>query len=250
MTPRISFLRDSGPDQQAVGLDRLAQPRLVRREPEEEVLLLGPLARPLVVGADVARLAQLVLVLEALAARAVPARVAAEVDGLAAVGRRRPAQPLPQLQHAAAVQVVGRADEAVVADVVALPERLEPRRDAVAVLLLGDALLPGDALDVLPVLVRARQEEHVLPGQPARAGERVRGDRGVRVADVRHVVHVVDRRRDDRRALAFAHFVPVVPELAVAPERQAARAAARTSLIATPFSPAARWQSSNSGQAL
>ena len=244
MTPRISFLRESGRMQQAVGLDRLAQPGLVRREAEEEVLLLGPLARPLVVGADVVRLAQLLLVLEALAARAVPAAVLPEVDRVPAVGRLRLAQEGPQLQDAPAMDVLGRPDEAVVADVVTVPQRAERRGDDVAVLLLGDAALARDPLDVLPVLVGAGQEEDVLPPETPRAGEGVGRDRGVGVADVRHVVDVVDRRRDDRNALRCAHRLPGLPA------RHAARAAASISFTATPLSAAARWQSSNSGHAL
>ena len=196
------------PDAQPVGLDRLAQPGLVRREAEEEVLLLGPLAGPLVVGADVVRLAQLLLVLEALAARAVPAAVLPEVDRVPAVGRLRLAQARPQLQDAPAVDVLGGPDEAVVADVVPVPQRAERRRDDVAVLLLGDAPLARDPLDVLPVLVGAGQEEDVLPPEAPRARQRVGGDRRVGVADVRHVVDVVDRRRDDRNALGGAHRLP------------------------------------------
>ncbi len=233
-----------GADLQRVALDRLAQPALVGRQPEEEVLLLRPLAGSLVIGADVARLLQLLLVLEALAARAVPARVGAAVDGVAPVGCLRDPQLLPEAQHAALVDQVGGADEAVVADVVALPQLAEGRRDPVAVLLLGDALLARDTLDVLAVLVGAGQEEDVVAGEPARARERVGRDRGVRVADVRHVVHVVDRRRQVERALGGGHAG--FPD----PERQAASAAARTSFTATPASAARRWQSSNSGHAL
>ena len=233
-----------GPDADAVALDLVLEPRLVGREPEEEVLLLGPLAGQLVVGADVPRLAQLLLVLEALAARAVPPGVAAPVDRVAAVGRLRDAQHLPQLQDAAAVNVLGRADEAVEADVVPPPQRAELGRDAVAVLLLGDPLLARDPLDVLPVLVGPRQEEHVAAGEALGPRERVGGDRRVRVADVRNVVDVVDRGRDEERALRGGHL------LFVSAARQAARAAASTSFTAAPWAAAARSQSPNSGHAL
>src|SRR6185503_2897515 len=215
-----------GPDPEHVLLDALAQPALVGRQAEEEVLLLEPLARPLVVGAEVAGLAQLLLVLVALAARAVPAGVGAAVDGVLPVGRLRRAQLLPQLQHAAPVDLVGRADEAVVADVVAGPELAELGGDLVAVLLLADPALAGDALDVLAVLVGAGQHERVVAGEPARARERVERDRRVGVAHVGHVVDVVDRRRRVERALRGGHFP--------ACERQADRAAARTSFTATP----------------
>src|SRR5207245_1938004 len=115
--------------------DLLAQPAFVGRKAEEEVLLLGPLARPLVDGAQVARLLQLVLVLERLAPRAVPAGVGPLVDRGAAVGALRLHQTAPQLEDAPDVQVLGRADEAVVADVEPVPELPEDGRDLVAVLL-------------------------------------------------------------------------------------------------------------------
>src|SRR5262249_49537413 len=94
--------------------------------------------------------------------------------------------------------------------------------------------------DVLAVLVGAGQEERGPAAQPARARERVGGDRCVGVADVRDVVQVVDGRRQVVRRLVVAH-----PLLGRA--LQAAIAAAWTSLIATPRAVARRWQSSNSG---
>jgi hypothetical protein len=103
------------------------------------------------------------------------------------------------------VDVLGRADEAVVADVVALPQRAERRRHPVAVLLLRDALLAGDPLDVLAVLVGAGQEEDVVAGEAAGPSERVGGDRGVGVPHVGQVVHVVDGGRDEEGALRDGH---------------------------------------------
>ncbi len=231
-----------GANLELVALDPLAQPALVGRQAEEEVLLFEPLAGPLVIEAEVAGLAQLVLVLEGLAARAVPPGVDAAVDGVLPVGSLRDTQLLPEPEDAAPVDLVGRADEAVVADVVAGPELAELRGDLVALLLLADPALAGDALDVLAVLVGARQHERVVAGEPARARQRVDRDRRVGVPHVWHVVDVVDRRRRVERALRGGHFP--------ACERQAESAAARTSFTATPFSAARRWQSSNSGHAL
>ena len=51
-------------------------------------------------------------------------------------------------------------------------------------------------LDLLPVLVRAGQEEDVVAVQPLEARHHVGGDRGVGVADMRRTVHVIDRGRD------------------------------------------------------
>ena len=51
-------------------------------------------------------------------------------------------------------------------------------------------------VDRLAVLVGAREEEDVLPALAHVAGQHVRRDRRVRVAEMRLRVHVVDRRRD------------------------------------------------------
>ena len=51
-------------------------------------------------------------------------------------------------------------------------------------------------LDLLAVLVGAGEEEDLAAVQAHEAGQRVAGERGVGVADMRGVVDVVDRRRD------------------------------------------------------
>src|SRR3990170_7325794 len=104
-------------------------------------------------------------------------------------------------------------------------------------------LVTGVQTCALPIF-GAGEEERVVAGEPTRPRERVGRDRGVGVPDVRDVVHVVDRRREIERALRGGHAG--FPD----PERQAARASARTSFTATPASAARRWQSSNSGHAL
>ena len=221
-----------GPNEEPVGRDELPEPVLVGREAKEEVLLLGPLARALVVGTDVVGLLELVLVLERLAARAVPAGVGALVDGVLAIRRPGAPEALPELQDASAVLLFRRADEAVVANVERLPEGPEDGGDLVAVLLLRDPPFPGDPLDVLPVLVGSREEEDVVAGQASRPGEGVGGDGGVGVAHVRNVVDVVDGRRDEVGPLLAHRCFP--------PLRQAARASASTCLTATFLSSAAR----------
>src|SRR5262249_25674959 len=104
--------------------DLLPQPARIGRETEEEVLLLGPLAGPFVDRAEVAGLLQLVVVLEFLAARTVPARVLAAIHGGLVVGRGRGAQEPPEPQDALDMQLIGGPDEAVVRDVQARPEPL------------------------------------------------------------------------------------------------------------------------------
>ncbi len=241
--PEDLVLPRLGTDEESIGGDPLLQPLLVGRQPEEEVLLLGPLARQLVVGANVVRRQQLVLVLEALAPRAVPPRVRPLIDRVLPVrGLRRP-QARPELQDASPVLLLGGADEAVVPDVEPIPEGTEFRRDLVAVLLLGDPPLAGDALDVLPVLVGAGQEEHVVAREAPGPGQGVGGDRGVGVPHVGDAVHVVDGGCDQVASFVAHCCFP-------ARSRQAASASARTCLTGTFLSSAARRQSSNSGQAL
>ena len=237
MTARTSFRRAGGLDRDAARFDLAAEPLAVGREAEEEVLLLGPLARALVVGAEVPRLLQLVLVVERLAARAVPAGVLPAVDRVLAVGGLRLDEARPERQDAALVALLGGADEVVELDVEALPERPELGRDLVAVLDLGNPLLAGDALDVLAVLVGARQEEGVVPREPARPRHHVGGDGRVRVPHVGDVVHVVDRRREE-----VARHQP--SDLPGAIGREGGRP---DLLDGNAPRPAARSQSSNSG---
>ena len=103
---------------------------------------------------------------------------------------------LEELLHRSVVPGLGGADEVIVADVQLVPHCREPGRELIGPLLGGDAMLLGGPGDLLTVLVRARQEEDVITGQPVPAGQRIGIDRGVGVADVRGVVDVVDRGRD------------------------------------------------------
>src|SRR5215213_4965029 len=58
------------------------------------------------------------------------------------------------------------------------------------------ARLLSRPLDLLAVLVRSREEEHLVTEQPMPARDRVGHQRRVRVAEVRRGIDVVDRRRD------------------------------------------------------
>ena len=75
-------------------------------------------------------------------------------------------------------------------------QRLEALGVAVGQLLRRDPLALGRLRDRLAVLVRAREEEHVLAALAHVAGEDVRADRRVRVPEVGRGVHVEDRRGD------------------------------------------------------
>ena len=159
----------------------------VLRQPEEVRLLLRPLDLVPLIGA--ASVDDLTFRIERLAGRAVPAFVRVLVD----VPSRR--DLLVQALGAAAMPVLRRPDEVVVADPERLPEGAEALDDLVGELQGQQALRLGGALDVLSVLVGAREEVHLLPGHAAEARDHVGDDGRVGVPDVRHVVHVVDRRR-------------------------------------------------------
>ncbi len=94
------------------------------------------------------------------------------------------------------------AYEAVVPDVERAPQFLEDRGDLIAVRLLVHAFFPGDAFDVLTVLVGAGKEEHIVAVEAAGPGEGIGRDRAIGVAGVGHVVHVIDRRGVEEGAFA------------------------------------------------
>ena len=79
----------------------------------------------------------------------------------------------------------------------------------------GDAALGGRLLDLLAVLVRSGQEEDLAAGHPVVAGQGVGDDRRVGVADVGHVVDVVDRRRDVKRRLRLLFHRYSPPRMSV-----------------------------------
>ena len=91
---------------------------------------------------------------------------------------------------------VGRADEAVGVDLELRPRLAEARADAVAERLRVEALGLGLALDLEAVLVRAGEHERLVTDELMEAPQRVGDDGRVGGAEVRHVVHVVDRSRD------------------------------------------------------
>ena len=189
MNERASLKRCGGRDEARVAGVELLELLLEGGEPEEPVLLLLAVERDAVDRAGVA-LRDLVLRLEVRAAGAVPALVQALVDVPVVV------HALHERLDALLVARVARADEEVVGGVDARHQRLEAGGVAVGELLRRDALALGGERDRLAVLVGAREEEHVLAALAVVAGEDVRPDRGVRVAEVRRRVDVVDRGRD------------------------------------------------------
>ena len=154
----------------------LQDPILILGQAEEIAFLLGPRDRPAAVGA----LAALGLGIgpEGLAGRAVPALVLGLVD-IALIVQR-----LKDLLYGPLMIVVGRADEFIVGDVHDPPQILEVGNQTVHKGLRRHAGGFGAVLDLLAVLVRSGQEEHVLALHAVEARDRVADDGRIAVADV------------------------------------------------------------------
>mmetsp|Transcript_37478 Transcript_37478/g.98466 ORF Transcript_37478/g.98466 Transcript_37478/m.98466 type:complete len:306 (-) Transcript_37478:108-1025(-) len=171
-----------------VGFDLLA----VRRQLEEVRRLRHPLD-----GSTGRRLAvdELRLRVEGLIAHRVPALVRVEVD----VARREQLQP--QRLRRRLVRRVRRPDELIRREAVRRDEFPERVRHSVREGLRRLAGGVGRLLDLLAMLVRPREEVHLVAVQPLEARHHVARERSVRVADVRHAVHIVDGRRHEEGRL-------------------------------------------------
>ena len=166
-------------------------------EPEEVTRLLHPFdlgagrGDLLAVGAG----GELVLGVIGLVADGIPAGVFVEID-LAALD-----QPLPDRLAGADMARLGGADEIVIAEVHRLGEIAEVLRDLVGEGLGRHAGGDGGLLHLLPMLVGAGQEHHVIAVQALEARQHVAGERRIGMPDMRRVIDVVDRRGDVVAAL-------------------------------------------------
>src|SRR5439155_5287454 len=159
----------------------------IRRQFEEMVLLPDPLDRAV---QRTLAVNEVFVLLECLAADAVPALVESFVD----VPRRDDAahelldrRPMPRLRC---------PDEVVVRDVEPIPHLTELALHPIAVRERIEPLLARLPVHVLGMLVVAHHEQRLAPGQPLVAGDHVRRDLLVRGAQVRPAVDVVDGCRD------------------------------------------------------
>ena len=161
-------------------------------EPEEIRLVLHQLDRRPVDGTDVARLEEVLLGLELLAADAVPALVRAEIDVL-----RMPALDLlPEPLRAALVSRLGRPDEVVRLDLELRPGGAEASAHLIDEDRRRHAPLLRFALDLEAVLVGPGEHARGLAAEGVVPPEGVRRDRRVGRPEVGNVVDVVDGRRD------------------------------------------------------
>ena len=158
---------------------------------EEPVLLAaGLLHRALAVGAD--ELAVLVLLEVGLGVvsflvHTIPAFVAALVAVALVV------EVLPELLHGAGMARLSRAHEIGVGDVEKIPHVAESRLHGVAPFLRRHALRGGRVGDLLAMLVHAGDERHVVAIHALVARDGVGCDGGVRRAQMRCGIHVINR---------------------------------------------------------
>src|SRR5690606_22820646 len=129
-------------------------------------------------------LGDLLLRLEVGAARAVPALVGAALD--VAVGL----DALENLLHALPVARITRADEEVGRGVELARQRLEAGGVLVGERLRRNAFAVGLQRNRFAVLIGAGEEEYLLPALAPVAGEHVRGDHRVGVAEVGRRIHI------------------------------------------------------------
>ena len=176
-----------GQDEIRVRVVEREQPLLPGREAEEIARLLDPFDRR---AGRRQTVDQLALGVERLVAHRIPAGIGAEVDFVALD------QLAPQLLDRFRVPCLGRADEIVIGQAHRLAQIAEALRDPVDEGLRVLARRDRRLLDLLAVLVGAGQEHDVAAVEPHEPRQRVARNRRVDVADVRHVVDVVNRRRD------------------------------------------------------
>ena len=172
-------------DEVLVRRQEIHEPGLVARELEEIVGLrdLGHVAedlRPGAVGLPVLFLQELLL----------PGGIDPLVLGL--VDPALVVQLLEQPAHDRLVPRLGRADEIVVGDAELRQQSAEGRAGFVDVLLGRDAELLGGHLNLLAVLVHAREEIHLVAHHPAEPGNDVSQHLFIGVAEVRGPIYVVD----------------------------------------------------------
>ena len=188
----VDHLVDAGARQQEVGVDeQVAHAVGILGQTEEVSLLLGVHNGAAAVRA--AAVDKLALGPEALAGGAVFADILALVDVALLV------HLLEDLLDGLDMVVIGRADEAVIADVHQLPQILDAFRalhDVINKLLRGDAGLLGLQLDLLAVLIGAGQELDIVALQALVAGHGIGCHSTVGVADMQLIAGVINRRSD------------------------------------------------------
>ena len=192
MRPSASLRWPSGCDRVGVRVVPVEQAVLEAAEAEEVVLLLDVLDRAAVDRAQVA-VDELVLGVVRLAARRStgPRRCRARCRRCRST--RWSSSCTPAWWRGSVVRMKSSLEMSS-----SFHASAERGRDRVGLLLRATPGGLGRLLDLEAVLVGAGEEEDVVAEQAVPAGERVGDDGGVGVAEVGHVVDVVDRRRRRR----------------------------------------------------
>ncbi|MPM59569.1 hypothetical protein SDC9_106413 [bioreactor metagenome] len=167
-----------GLDERRVVLDILDQAIGVLRKPEEIAFLLDQLDRPAAVGTNAARFFNLAVEPEAFAGCAIMPGVFRFIDVALII------KLLEHLLHGLDMIVIRGADEFIIGDVQELPEVLKPCDDMIHIRLRGYTGGLCLAFDLLAVLVRAGEEEGLVPALAVIARDGVCRDRAVSVANV------------------------------------------------------------------
>ena len=94
--------------------------------------------------------------------------------------------------HTLDMIVIGGTDKAVIADVHGLPQVLDGSNNGIHVFLRRYTLGGGLILDLLAVLVGARQEHDVIALHPLVACQCITGHGGIAVANVQLIAGVID----------------------------------------------------------
>ena len=91
---------------------------------------------------------------------------------------------------------IRRSDEGIVRNVEPFPEGLKLWGQLVAVSLRADAGFGRSLLNFLSMFIEPGQKENLASAQAPVASQNIGGHGRIGVADMRHVVHVINRGRD------------------------------------------------------
>ena len=171
------------------------QPLLEPAHAKEVITFAELFHRPLTI--RTAAVVHVLLRPEPFVERAIPAGVFRTIDEVGVI------QLLEESLDHGLVPGIRRANESVVGNGELLPKGLKFRGQPVAMLLRGNSGFGRGLLDFLPVFVQARQKKDLFPEESMPACQHVRRDGGIGMPDVRHVVHVVNRRGDVE---GFRHY--------------------------------------------
>ncbi len=133
---------------------------------------------------------------KSFATDAVPAFVLGAVDFVAIK------QILQNLLHNCFVARLRRANKIVVRNFQPFPKLLKTDDGLVALFLRADPVFFGRLLNLLPVLVGAGQKKGGRSEQTVIVRQHIRQNRRVRMADMRLIVHIIDR---SRYVIVFIH---------------------------------------------